>query len=94
MSSIGIIGFGRFGRLAATYLARDFQVVVQTRSDQRAAIAACGARAVAFEEACGQPIVVLCTPISAMRETLSKVAPLLRPDAVVMMSIRRGATPI
>lgn len=84
MSSIGIIGFGRFGQLTAQYLARDFSVVVHTRSDRRQAIAACGASAVSFEAACGQPVVILCMPISAMRETLKKVAPHLRADALVV----------
>jgi prephenate dehydrogenase len=84
MSSIGIIGFGRFGRLAARYLAKDFSVVVHTRSDKAAAITACGARPASFEAACGQKIVILCMPISAMRETLRQVAPLLREDALVV----------
>jgi prephenate dehydrogenase len=84
MSSIGIIGFGRFGRLAARYLARDFPIVVHTRSDKTKAITDCGARPVAFEAACGQKIVILCMPISAMRETLRRAVPLLREDALVV----------
>jgi prephenate dehydrogenase len=84
MSGIGIIGFGRFGRLAARYLAKDFPVGVHTRSDQDQAIRACGARPVSFETACGQRIVILCMPISAMRETLEQAAPLLRADALVV----------
>ncbi|BBO84086.1 prephenate dehydrogenase [Desulfosarcina ovata subsp. sediminis] len=84
MSSIGIIGFGRFGRLTAHYLAKDFSVAVATRSDQRAAIDACGARSVPFETACSQKVVILCMPISAMRDTLCRVAPLLRPGTLVM----------
>jgi prephenate dehydrogenase len=83
MSSIGIIGFGRFGRLAARYLAENFPVVVYTRSDKAEAITACGARPASFESACAQKIVILCMPISAMRDTLRQVAPLLRPDALV-----------
>ena len=84
MSSIGIIGFGRFGNLCARYLSNDFSVVVFTRSDKGEAIKACGARPVSFESACHQPIVILCMPISAMRETLQQVAPLLRQDALVV----------
>lgn len=84
MSSIGIIGFGRFGKLTAGYLSKDFSVVVHTRSDKTAAIAACGARPVSFDIACRQRIVILCMPISAMQETLRKVAPLLREDALVV----------
>jgi prephenate dehydrogenase len=84
MSSIGIIGFGRFGKLTARYLSTDFSVVVYTRSDKDQAIKACGARPVSFKFACRQRIVILCMPISAMRETLRQVAPLLREDALVV----------
>ncbi|MEE4114362.1 MAG: prephenate dehydrogenase/arogenate dehydrogenase family protein [Desulfobacteraceae bacterium] len=84
MSSIGIIGFGRFGKLAAQYLSKDFSVAVFTRSDKDEAIRACGARPVAFESACRQGIVILCMPISAMQDTLRLVAPLLREDALVV----------
>ncbi len=84
MNNIGIVGFGRFGKLTARYLAKDFSVVVSTRSDKDAEINACGARPVPFETACGQPIVILCMPISAMRDTLRQVGPLLKEDALVV----------
>jgi prephenate dehydrogenase len=84
MSTIGIIGFGRFGKLTARYLSKDFCVVVHTRSDKADAINACGAKPVSFEIACSQQVVILCMPISAMRETLRQVAPLLRKDALVV----------
>ena len=84
MSDIGIIGFGRFGKLTARYLSKDFSVAVFTRSDKDEAIRACGARPVSFESACRQRIVILCMPISAMRDTLRQVAPLLREDALVV----------
>jgi len=84
MSSIGIIGFGRFGALAARYLSANFSVVVSTRSDKDEAIRACGARPADFATACGQAVVILCTPISAMPATLQRVAPLLREDALVV----------
>ena len=51
MSTVGIIGFGRFGALAARYLSKDFSVVVYTRSDKDDAIDACGGRPVTFETA-------------------------------------------
>ncbi len=84
MSRIGIIGFGRFGELTARYLSTDFSVFVYTRSDKEKVIRACGARPVSLETACGQPIVVLCMPISAMQESLRQVAPLLREGALVV----------
>ena len=40
---IGIIGFGRFGRLMTEYLAKDFTVKVFNRSDKSTAIVEAGA---------------------------------------------------
>jgi len=84
MSSIGIIGFGRFGDLTARYLSKDFSVVVSTRSEKDKEIGACGAKPVDLETACRQKIVILCMPISAMRETLGRVSPLLSPGTIVV----------
>lgn len=84
MSDIGIIGFGRFGKLAARYLCTHFSVLVSTRSAQAEAIQACGAHPVSFERACRQRILILCMPISAMRATLERAAPLLGPDTLVV----------
>jgi len=49
---IGIIGFGRFGRLMAGYLAKDFKVKVYNRSDKSEDISKVSAIPVTFEEAC------------------------------------------
>ena len=81
---IGIIGFGRFGRLMAGYMAEDYQVKVFNRSDKSAQIARAGAIPATLAEACGQKVVILSVPISNMQETLGKTAPLLRPDAIVV----------
>lgn len=84
MSSIGIIGFGRFGELATRYLSQDFAVFVYTHGDKAAEIARCGARAVSFSTACRQEMVILCTPISVMAATLQQMAALLRKNALVV----------
>lgn len=82
---IGLIGYGRFGRLTVKNLAPDFEVVVYTRNqDKGRDIAEVGGRLVSIEEASAQKLVILCVPISAMRKTLSKIAPLLKPDAIVV----------
>ena len=82
---IGLIGYGRFGRLTVKNLAPDFEVVVYTRNqDKDRDIAEVGGRLVSIEEAGAQKIVILCVPISAMRKTLRKIAPLLKPDAIVV----------
>ncbi len=81
---IGLIGYGRFGRLTVKNLAPDFHVVVHTRNmDKSKDIADAGGRLVPLEEACAQKMVILCVPISAMQATLKQIAPLLRPDALV-----------
>lgn len=82
---IGLIGYGRFGRLTVQHLSPDFEVVVHTRSaDKKADIAAAGGQLVTLEAACAQEIVILCVPISAMQITLECIAPMLKPDALVI----------
>jgi prephenate dehydrogenase len=81
---IGIIGFGRFGKLAARYLAEELDVVVYHRTDKSAEITRAGARAASLETVCRQDIVIPCVPISVFQEILQDIAPLLRPDALVV----------
>ena len=81
---IGILGFGRFGKLMAHYLAGDFDVMVHNRSDNGHAIMASGAKPVSLEVACRQKIVILSVPISVFRDTLETIAPLLAPDTLVI----------
>lgn len=81
---IGIIGFGRFGKLMAGYLAKDYRVVVYNRSDKAAQITEIGAVPGDLARTAGQRVVILSVPISRMRDTLMEIAPLLSPDAVVV----------
>ena len=81
---IGILGFGRFGKLMAQYLARDFDVLVYNHSDNADAIIASGAKPASLEEVCRQKMIILSVPISVFRVTLETVAPLLNPDALVI----------
>jgi len=80
---IGIIGYGRFGRLTARYFSEIYPVVVFNRSEivekKRKRI-----RHAALEEVCRQAVVVLCVPISHMRDLLKQIAPLLGRDALVV----------
>jgi len=80
---IGIIGFGRFGKLMATYLARDFEVLIYNRSHKAEEIREIGAVPADLEQVCAQKVVILSVPISSMQEYLTKISPLLRKDAVV-----------
>ena len=81
---IGIIGFGRFGKLMAGYLARDFNVSVYNRSDKASAIQNVGASASSFPQVCRQPVVILAVPISYMQAVLKAAAPHLKKDALIV----------
>jgi len=81
---IGIIGFGRFGRLMSRYLARDFDVTVFDSGGKAFEIERTGASAASFEQVCQEEIVILPVPISVFKETLERIKPLIREDALVV----------
>jgi prephenate dehydrogenase len=81
---IGIIGFGRFGKLTAGYLAEDFEVYVFNRTNKSAEIKKAGARSASLKTVCRQKIVILCVPISTFKEVLVEIGPLLNKDSVVV----------
>ncbi len=81
---IGIIGFGRFGALAARYLTQDFPVTVLDSGKRAAAIRAVGAAPGDLGAVCAQRVVLLCVPISAMRDHIARIAPLLAPETLVV----------
>lgn len=81
---IGLVGYGRFGRLTVRHLSPEFKVVVHTRNvDKESDIHEAGGRLVSLTEACAQKIVIICVPISAMPATLQQIAPLLAPKTIV-----------
>jgi prephenate dehydrogenase len=80
---IGIIGFGRFGKLTARYLAEDFDVFVFNQTNKSADIKKAGARTASLKTVCRQKIVILCVPISALEQVLVEIGPLLKKDSVV-----------
>lgn len=82
---IGLIGYGRFGRLMVQNLTPDCPVVVHTRNrDKQTDIAAAGGRLVDLDEACRQDTVILSVPISAMRAVLKQIAPKVRPETLIV----------
>jgi len=81
---IGIIGFGRFGKLVSHYLARDLDVFVYNRSDKTSEIVRTGANPASLETVCRQDIVIPCVPISRFRDSLKSIAPLLKSDTLVI----------
>jgi prephenate dehydrogenase len=81
---LGMIGFGRIGKLLARYFARDFAITVyDKRLDARQA-RALGARPGTLAQACAQETVLLCVPIGAFERLLRQIKPLLRAGALVI----------
>ena len=70
--------------MTVRYLARDCRVVVCSRSQSEVSIEAVGASKTSLDEACAQPFVILCVPISAMQETLTRIAPRIAEGTVVI----------
>lgn len=82
--TIGLIGYGRFGRFAAKHLSTRARVVVyDPRVKGRASR---GGRIVhaTLGEAAGQPVVILAVPVSALRNVLHAVRRHVRPGALII----------
>ncbi|MFZ0611054.1 MAG: prephenate dehydrogenase/arogenate dehydrogenase family protein [Desulfobacterales bacterium] len=80
---IGIIGYGRFGRLAARFLGEKYPVFVCGRRDLSQEKMPQNVRADSFQDVCRQRIVIFCMPISSFKDVLAAAAPLIKPGALV-----------
>lgn len=85
MKSLGLIGFGQFGQLAAGVLKAHFDVLVSDPAPNAAEQArAIGVRFGAIEDAAARDIVVVAVPVPAMRAVFASIAPHLQPGALVV----------
>lgn len=84
ISTIGIIGFGRFSQLMIRYLADDFTVMVHDRQNRSEAIAHLGGHSGTLAETCARDMVIPSVPISAMKSILERIRPLLNSDSMVV----------
>jgi len=84
MRTLGIIGFGQFGRLAAQHLRTRFDVAVTDMEDRSAEAAALGVAWLPLEEIATREIVIVAVPVQAMRGVFERIAPHLRPGALVI----------
>ena len=80
MKSLGIIGFGAFGRLAAKELSGKFSIVVADAGKIRES----AFPATTIARAAASDIVLLCVPISEIASALRKISPFVKPGALVM----------
>ncbi|MFI5363548.1 MAG: prephenate dehydrogenase/arogenate dehydrogenase family protein [Elusimicrobiota bacterium] len=82
--TVGLIGFGRIGRLLVRHFARDAKIFVSDVKLDARKVRALGAQPATLAEACAQDVVVLCVPIAAFEGLTRRIAGLLRPDALVV----------
>ena len=80
---IGIIGYGRFGQLAAYQLSKDYKVLVCGRTTIDSASLPDNVHAGSLEDVCNQRIVIPCVPISSFKSMLQTISLLIRPDALI-----------
>lgn len=84
MKTVGLIGFGRLGRLLARHFARDARIhAADARLDARLA-RRLGAIPATFAEACAQDVVVLCVPMAAFEGVVKSARGLVKPGALVV----------
>ncbi len=79
--TVGLLGMGRFGQLAYAHLRPHGHMRVWTRDSAKLAQIP---EAASFEDAARSDIVLLTVAISAMEETCARLAPHLRPGALVV----------
>lgn len=81
---IGILGFGRFGKLMARNLAADFELRVCDPAAIEPDVRSAGARPVDLAAAAQSDVVVLAVPISRMQAALAQIKPHLRTGSLVV----------
>lgn len=83
--SIGIIGFGAFGKLIARHISHHFDVVAYDRSPDLCEEALrLGVTLTSLENAARCDVVVVATPVSVCENIITTIAPLCRPGALVI----------
>ena len=82
--TVGLIGFGRLGRLLTRYFARDARIFVYDSAPRPREVRALGAVPATLAEACRQDVVVLCVPMAAFEGLVRRIRGLVRRDALVI----------
>jgi prephenate dehydrogenase len=83
-SPVGIIGFGAFGQFMARQLCRHFRIMAFDVEADTARANALGVSVVPFETVASCPIVILACPVGQMHDVVGRLAPLLKPGAIVV----------
>jgi prephenate dehydrogenase len=85
MKTLGLVGFGQFGQLAAKTLKAHFDVVVTDLAPgAEAAARDLGVAFGSLEAAAAREVVIVAVPVAVMQSVFAAIAPHLRPGALVI----------
>lgn len=84
MKSLGIIGFGNFGKFAALHLKAHFDVSVFDAGNIQSEAKKIGVKPASLEKAAGGDVVLLSVPVQNLEDALLKIRPSLKKDAIVL----------
>jgi prephenate dehydrogenase len=85
MKTLGLIGFGQFGQLAASILKSRYDVLAADSAPEAAEAArGVGVRFGSLADAATREVVVVAVPVMAMREVFTAMSPHLQPGALVI----------
>ncbi|MEE2777219.1 MAG: prephenate dehydrogenase [Acidobacteriota bacterium] len=84
MRSLGIVGFGSFGRFMTEHLRAHFDIVVHDRRDVAARAAELGVRSGSLVETAACEVVVLAVPVQDMEGVLTELGGLARLPGLVL----------
>ncbi len=81
---VGLIGFGRFGRLLAELLSRDYQPIISDEQDLSSAAKNAGYPWADIETVLEQSTVFIAVPISSMTHLLEQIVPMTKPEQLII----------
>ncbi len=84
ISPIGIIGFGRFGRVLADVLKREFKIIVFSRPKPKNFPKNPKVNLRSLKETAGCKIVILAVPISVFAQVIKEINPYLKKGSLVV----------
>ena len=84
MKTLGIIGFGAFGSLAAPHLAGRFDIGAYDAHVSATDIAAYDMRALSLAEAARSDVVMIAVPVQEMETVIKSIAPLVKLGATIL----------
>ncbi|MGB2958211.1 MAG: prephenate dehydrogenase/arogenate dehydrogenase family protein [Bacteroidota bacterium] len=82
--TVGLLGYGRFGKLAARYISQHADVVAYDPLHPPGSRGRRHTRFVSLAEAASQRVLVLAVPVSVLEDVLRKSRPHVRPGALVI----------